>query len=193
MVGPNIHNQPFKALTRELSRWRSPKTMSQNDRVSTSETVSKQHSRHQKMRSQIGGPAKRRNTLFRLNAIHARATWGVLSKYAIGTLQQLTKRHSLEVAAGEVLLLDNRWYVTHAGLLQIARRNRCVGIRTSIEKGFSDPGAYRWVFKATVYKSARSCGFFGYGDADPSNVSSLVHGAEMRVAETRAVLQKQFG
>jgi hypothetical protein len=105
----------------------------------------------------------------------------------------LTKRHSLEVAAGEVLLLDNRWYVTHAGLLQIARRNRCVGIRTSIEKGFSDPGAYRWVFKATVYKSARSCGFFGYGDADPSNVSSLVHGAEMRVAETRAVLQKQFG
>jgi hypothetical protein len=27
----------------------------------------------------------------------------------------------------------------------------------------------------------------GLGDADPSNVSSLVHGAEMRVAETRAV------
>ena len=30
-------------------------------------------------------------------------------------------------------------------------------------------------------------GFVGYGDADPSNVSSLVRGAEMRVAETRAV------
>jgi hypothetical protein len=27
----------------------------------------------------------------------------------------------------------------------------------------------------------------GYGDADPSNCSTLVHGAEMRVAETRAV------
>jgi hypothetical protein len=27
----------------------------------------------------------------------------------------------------------------------------------------------------------------GYGDADPSNVSFLVQGAEMRIAETRAV------
>ena len=35
---------------------------------------------------------------------------------------------------------------------------------------------------------ARTCkGFVGYGDADPSNVSPLVRGAEMRVAETRAV------
>ena len=36
----------------------------------------------------------------------------------------------------------------------------------------------------------------GYGDADPSNVSSLVRGAEMRVAETRAVnraLRKAYG
>ena len=41
-----------------------------------------------------------------------------------------------------------------------------------------------------------SQGFVGYGDADPSNVSSLVHGAEMRVAETRAVnraLRKAYG
>jgi hypothetical protein len=36
----------------------------------------------------------------------------------------------------------------------------------------------------------------GYGDADPSNVSELVRGAEMRVAETRAVnraLRKAYG
>ena len=36
----------------------------------------------------------------------------------------------------------------------------------------------------------------GYGDADPLNVSPLVHGAEMRVAETRAVnraLRKAYG
>ena len=54
----------------------------------------------------------------------------------------------------------------------------------------------RWVFKAIVYKSRRSRGFVGYGDADPGNVSSLVHGAEMRVAETRAVnraLRKAYG
>ena len=41
-----------------------------------------------------------------------------------------------------------------------------------------------------------SKGFVGYGDADPSNVSPLVRGAEMRVAETRAVnraLRKAYG
>jgi hypothetical protein len=53
----------------------------------------------------------------------------------------------------------------------------------------------RWVFRATVHKS-RSRSFVGYGDADPTNVSPLVHGAEMRVAETRAVnraLRKAYG
>jgi hypothetical protein len=52
------------------------------------------------------------------------------------------------------------------------------------------------VFKATVFKSRICKGFVGYGDADPSNVSELVHGAEMRVAETRAVnraLRKAYG
>jgi hypothetical protein len=43
------------------------------------------------------------------------------------------------------------------------------------------------IFKATVFTPDSIKGFVGYGDADPSNVSSLVHGAEMRVAETRAV------
>ena len=38
-----------------------------------------------------------------------------------------------------------------------------------------------------MFPSKGSTGFVGYGDADPSNVSSLVRGAEMRVAETRAV------
>jgi hypothetical protein len=52
------------------------------------------------------------------------------------------------------------------------------------------------VFKATVYKGSSSKGFVGYGDADPSNTSPLVRGAEMRVAETRAVnraLRKAYG
>jgi len=47
-----------------------------------------------------------------------------------------------------------------------------------------------------VYKSAASKGFVGHGDADPSNVSPMVHGSEMRVAETRAVnraLRKAYG
>ncbi len=45
-------------------------------------------------------------------------------------------------------------------------------------------------------KGSGEKGFVGYGDADPSNVSPLVRGAEMRVAETRAVnraLRKAYG
>ena len=61
---------------------------------------------------------------------------------------------------------------------------------------FCDPAVGRWVFKATLYKRVGSPGFVGYGDADPSNTSPLVRGAEMRVAETRAVnraLRKAYG
>ena len=70
------------------------------------------------------------------------------------------------------------------------------GIKRDSGGGICNPAANRWVFKATVYKSRACRGFVGYGDADPSNVSFLVHGAEMRVAETRAVnraLRKAYG
>jgi hypothetical protein len=65
-----------------------------------------------------------------------------------------------------------------------------------LEDRHCDPSVGRWVFRATVYKKPNSNGFVGYGDADPSNVSPLVHGAEMRVAETRAVnraLRRAYG
>ena len=145
---------------------------------------------------QASGLAHGSSVLFKSNARRARATWGALPKCALETLKKLSETHSLEVAAGELQFLDNRWYVTNAGLLQIARRNRCAGIRTAVEKELSDPATSRWVFRATVFKSPCSRGFVGYGDADPSNVSPLVRGAEMRVAETRAVnraLRKAYG
>jgi hypothetical protein len=133
---------------------------------------------------------------FRSNAKLARATWGEPTKTALQNLKQLTIEHSLSVAAGELQLLSGKWYVTHSGLLGIARRNRCCGIKSAMVERHSDPAAGRWVFKATVYKTPRSRGFVGYGDADPSNVSPSVRGAEMRVAETRAVnraLRKAYG
>ena len=111
-------------------------------------------------------------------------------------LGDLTRTLRLSVLQGEVLYMDGKWYVTHGGLLRIALRRRCLGIRTTLQERQSDPIAGRWVFKATVFKSPSSKGFVGYGDADPSNVSSLVLGAEMRVAETRAVnraLRKAYG
>jgi hypothetical protein len=133
---------------------------------------------------------------WRANARRARSIWGRLPSTTLDALRQLTKRLGLSVAAGDLQLLENRWYVTHSGLVHIAQRRRCFGIKTAIEDRLSDPLANRWVFKATVYKSPSSRGFVGYGDADPSNVSPLVRGAEMRVAETRAVnraLRKAYG
>jgi hypothetical protein len=133
---------------------------------------------------------------WRANARNAKKIWGQLPSGTLGALRQLTQRLALSVEEGDLLLLENKWYITHGGLLRIAQRNNCSGMRTAVDKGLSDPASGRWVFRATVYKSPRSRGFVGYGDADPSNVSSQVHGAEMRVAETRAVnraLRKAYG
>jgi hypothetical protein len=94
------------------------------------------------------------------------------------------------------LLLDGNWYVTHTGLIRLATRRRCSGIDVQAIPEFCDALNRRFAFKATVYKWQRSGGFVGYGDADPSNVSFLVQGAEMRIAETRAVnraLRKAYG
>jgi hypothetical protein len=110
-------------------------------------------------------------------------------------LRELSRTLLLSVQSGDILMLDGRWYVTHSGLLRIAQRRRCAGIKTELAESVSNPGEGRWVFKATVRKSG-SKNFVGYGDADPSNVSPLVQGAEMRVAETRAVnraLRKAYG
>ncbi|MFZ0977776.1 MAG: hypothetical protein WAN23_00120 [Candidatus Acidiferrales bacterium] len=136
------------------------------------------------------------SSAFRSNARRARAIWGQLSKTAMAGLKELIHRHSLSVSSGDLQLIDGRWYVTHSGLLRIAKRCRCSGITTSIDRFASDVASGKWVFKAIVYKGRGAKRFVGYGDADPSNVSPLVRGAEMRIAETRAVnraLRKAYG
>lgn len=139
---------------------------------------------------------RRRIKLLGSNAKLARATWGSIPRTALSGLAALTKRHGLSVGEGDLQFLDGRWYITHSGLLRIAERRRCCGIRTELQKDLLNPANNRWVFRATIYKTPSSKGFVGYGDADPSNVSPLVRGAEMRVAETRAVnraLRKAYG
>jgi len=126
----------------------------------------------------------------------AQSIWGTLPQYAIEALDLLTRQYSVRIALGELLYLEGKWYVTHAGLLAIANRKQCFGIRVQPVPALCEPKAARWTFKATVYKSHMCKGFAGYGDADPTNVSSQVRGAEMRVAETRAVnraLRKAYG
>ena len=133
---------------------------------------------------------------WRQNCRGARSTWGELGRDMLNHLKFLTTRYCLSVGAGDLQLLNGRWYVTHTGLLGIAHRRGCSGIKTTTVNSLCSPVDQRWVFRAVVYKAEKPRGFVGYGDADPSNVSSLVHGAEMRVAETRAVnraLRKAYG
>ncbi len=145
----------------------------------------------------MGGRQEQLVLLCTRNCRLAKKLWGdLLNSQRVQLLRELTNTFGLSVAIGDLCLLDGRWYVTHTGLIRLAGRHRCAGIHVEAVTSFSEPGLGRWAFKATVYKSRLCRGFVGYGDADPSNVSPLVHGAEMRVAETRAVnraLRKAYG
>ena len=79
----------------------------------------------------------------------------------------------------------------------MAKGNHRAGIHVEPVLPLCRPEKNFWVFKATVHRSAKCCGFGGYGDAHPGNVSHLIFNpAEMRMAETRAVnraLRKAYG
>jgi hypothetical protein len=139
---------------------------------------------------------RNRTKRLQLELAEAEKIWGPLATCAIASFTSLVSTYDLSVVSGDLLYLTNHWYVTHTGLLSLAYRRRCAGILVLPERAFCNPGIGRWAFKATVLRSRTCKGFVGYGDADPSNVSPLVHGAEMRVAETRAVnraLRKAYG
>src|SRR6185437_11846002 len=127
----------------------------------------------------------------------ATQVWGdVLDQLQVRSLTVMTRSFGFSIAMRDMLLLQGAWYVTHAGLVRLAKRHHCVGIDVEAVPEFCDPVAARWLFKATVHKSKNGKGFVGHGDANPTNVSSLVRWAEMRVAETRAVnraLRKAYG
>jgi hypothetical protein len=127
----------------------------------------------------------------------AKRLWpGQISIILWQQLKQLVVLHQMSVLAGDLAIIGGNWYVTHSGLLRLSARLRCHGIKTQMVRELCDKNAARWAFRATVFRNKSCHGFVGYGDADPSNVSPLVHGAEMRVAETRAVnraLRKAYG
>ena len=138
---------------------------------------------------------KRRNNL-QQELKFAKTRWGAMDKALLAGLIEVLKQHRLSIVRGDLLLLEGKWYVTHAGLLVIALRKHCHGIQVHPVKEFCDRTASSFTFRAIAYTSPACRGFIGYGDANPSNVSSLVRGAEMRVAETRAVnraLRKAYG
>jgi hypothetical protein len=113
--------------------------------------------------------------LARRNLRLARLKYGALvSQTARLRLAALTRQFGFSMELGDVLLLDGSWYVTHAGLLRLATRKGCVGIRVQPVSGFCVPVESRWAFRAMAFKSEKCKGFAGYGDADPGNVSAVV-------------------
>jgi hypothetical protein len=142
----------------------------------------------------IEGPGRK---LLRENLSCARKTLGsAFVSRAKVSLESLTREFGFSVKGGDLQIINSNWYVTHTGLIGLARRKKCNGIHVEAVYALCDSAASRFVLKATVLPSKGSSGFVGYGDADPSNVSPLVRGAEMRVAETRAVnraLRKAYG
>ena len=115
-----------------------------------------------------GAAMKNRNATFRSNVKLARTIWGELSLSARRALKELTEKHCLSVAERRPSAIG--WPMVHN-----ARRLACAypsdaGVVESerpSKRNCRDPTVGRWVFKATVYKSPRSKGFVGYGDADP--------------------------
>jgi len=125
----------------------------------------------------------------------AKMRWGALTPQSLQNLKTYSQEFGFSIISGDLLLLNGGWYVTHTGLIRLARRKHCAGIDVKPVPEFSDLSTSRWAFKATVYRSRNCRGFVGYGDADLSNVSPLVHVAAMRVAETRPVnraLRKEY-
>ena len=137
------------------------------------------------------------SNLLRKNLQAAKRTFGrPLGHRMKSHLSALSRDYEFSVEAGELQILDGSWYVTHTGLVRLARRKHCRGIHVEAVESLCDSASGRYVLKATVFPSKSSSGFVGFGDADPTNVSALVRGAEMRIAETRAVnraLRKAYG
>jgi hypothetical protein len=127
--------------------------------------------------------------LIRRNTSLVKKLYPNINRARIQALKELTRQFSFSFASGDVIQLENGWFVTHTGLVRLARRKRCRGIHVETVDSLCDSAASRFVLKATVYPSKDSAGFVGYGDADPSNVSLLVRGAEMRIAETQAAVR----
>src|SRR5712691_7678597 len=84
--------------------------------------------------------------LARKNVNLAKGRWvEALSHHHLQVLRSLTEDYGFAVALGDLLLLDGGWYVTHSGLLRLAARSRCNGIRVEQVRNFCDPVAGRWV------------------------------------------------
>jgi hypothetical protein len=133
--------------------------------------------------------------LLKQNQALAKSLWLVTHDES-ALLRQLTVSFAFSVATHDLTQIDGSIYVTHSGLLALARRRGCSGIRVRVLSRWCDAAEPRWIVEATVFTSSGSMGFSGLGEATTSTVLPSLRGCELRIAETRAVnraLRKAYG
>src|SRR5439155_7315203 len=95
-----------------------------------------------------------KKSLIAENLARAKEKWiGAIEGPSLLRLETLTRNHRLSIHAGDLLFIGNTWYVTAAGLLNIAQRKHCAGIHVKPVVPFCMPSQSRWAFKATVFRS----------------------------------------
>ena len=63
-------------------------------------------------------------------------------------LRELTRNFSLSLKSGDLLLLSGGWYVTHAGLIRLAKRCHCSGMQVQPVRQLSDQATGRRIFES---------------------------------------------
>jgi hypothetical protein len=94
--------------------------------------------------------------LVQTNTRLAKRKWfGDVSTHQLQLLRSLTETYGFAVALGDLLLLEGRWYVTHAGLLRLGQPKRCSGINATLQKDLSDPSLSVALSSPTEMSGAR--------------------------------------
>src|ERR1039458_500983 len=105
----------------------------------------------------------RKTDLYSRNLRLARTIFGIgKQQILLKPLEHLSAMH-FDIGSGDLALLNNHWYVTHTGLLRMAKRRRCCGIHVEAVDSLCDSGADRFVLKATGFPSKGSSGFVRRG------------------------------
>ena len=88
--------------------------------------------------AQNGNPLRENKRLAKL-----RFGCGLLPELA-KSLKRLSEDFGFSLSDGEIQLLNNSWYVTHTGLLRLARRRKCRGIHVEAVDSLCDSALGRY-------------------------------------------------
>ena len=91
-----------------------------------------------------------------------------------------------EAKDGHVITLNNKEFITHIGLLDLAHKAGMQGWSTDPIHEWSDPDKDKYAVKARVW-DGEGREFTGIGDASPKNLNAMILASAPRMAETRAI------